>query len=228
MHPTSLFHKLRRAMPLWNALSAVGRTLGSESLTYNRGIFRFFHETALRSAPVLADALARELPHARRVIDLGCGTGALLAALHQRHGLDVLGCERSPKGRAYAQRAGVPVRPFDLRPHATEPIPGAPFDVAMSFEVAEHLPPPLGDELVRVLATLAPTVVFSAAHPGQGGIDHINEQPKAYWLERFAARALRPDEAGTARLADRLRDPECAPWFARNILLLRAQPGPAD
>ena len=52
--------------------------------------------------------------------------------------------------------------------------------------MAEHLPQELGDRLVAFVAGLAPIIVFSAAQPGQGGLAHINEQPLAYWRDRFA------------------------------------------
>src|SRR5262249_5272865 len=40
---------------------------------------------------------------------------------------------------------------------------------------------------VRSLVTLAPVVVFSAAIPEQGGVDHLNEQWPEYWANLFAS-----------------------------------------
>jgi hypothetical protein len=53
---------------------------------------------------------------------------------------------------------------------------GRTFDLALSLELAEHLPPECAGVLVDSLARLAPAVVFSAAVPFQGGVGHVNER----------------------------------------------------
>lgn len=55
----------------------------------------------------------------------------------------------------------------------------------LCLETAEHLPPERADSFVEDLVKLAPVVVFSAAIPGQGGTDHLNEQWPEYWAQRF-------------------------------------------
>ena len=64
----------------------------------------------------------------------------------------------------------------------------APFDLAICFEVAEHLEEHWADRLVDTLSDCAPIIVFSAATPGQGGSYHHNEQPHSYWLDKFKER----------------------------------------
>ena len=54
------------------------------------------------------------------------------------------------------------------------------FDLAISLEVGEHLPPACEETLVASLARIAPVVLFSAAVPQQGGNDHLNEQRPGY------------------------------------------------
>jgi hypothetical protein len=48
------------------------------------------------------------------------------------------------------------------------------FDLATSFEVAEHLDPERSEPLVQELCALSDTIAFSAAIPGQSGSGHIN------------------------------------------------------
>jgi hypothetical protein len=86
--------------------------------------------------------------------------------------------------------------------------------------VAEHLPPELGDALVAFLGGLGPRVLFTAAAPGQGGQGHINEQPREYWIDRFAACGMQylPGET------DRIRAALCqhlshGRWIADNALV---------
>lgn len=55
----------------------------------------------------------------------------------------------------------------------------------ISLEVAEHLSPRAADTFVASLVSLGDIVVFSAAIPGQGGQNHINEQRHDCWQEKF-------------------------------------------
>ena len=64
----------------------------------------------------------------------------------------------------------------------------------------------MGDALVDFMTTLqAPTIVFSAAQPGQGGTGHINEQPPEYWAQRFEGRGYDLDRTQTEALRASLR-----------------------
>ena len=74
-----------------------------------------------------------------------------------------------------------------LRADLSQPLDlGRRFDLAISLEVAEHLPAASADTFVASLAGLSDFVLFSAAVPGQGGRHHVNEQWQEYWGERFA------------------------------------------
>jgi hypothetical protein len=128
--------------------------------------------------------------------------------------------ERSRAGRVMATLQRVPSAPFDLRDPAPPQRCG---DLAYCFEVAEHLPPDLGDRLVTFLAASAPIVVFTAAHPGQGGYGHVNEQPPSYWTERFRTAGMEPSLDETAALKRAFRSNGVqAPWFDENALVFRA------
>jgi hypothetical protein len=62
------------------------------------------------------------------------------------------------------------------------------FDLAICLEVAEHLSGGRAASLVDDLCALSDCVLFSAAIPGQGGTNHINEQRQSYWAALFAER----------------------------------------
>jgi len=53
-----------------------------------------------------------------------------------------------------------------------------------SFALAEQ-EEKYADTFVNTLCRHADTILFSAAHVGQGGDGHINEQPIDYWIEKF-------------------------------------------
>ena len=51
----------------------------------------------------------------------------------------------------------------------------------------------------------------------------MNEQPREYWLERFAAHGMSEDSASTRRLAAELRALRAVPWLAPNVIILRRE-----
>jgi len=62
------------------------------------------------------------------------------------------------------------------------------FELVLSLEVAEHIPPEFQEELIsRLAAATKKYLVFSAARPGQGGTGHIDGSMKdrSWWIEKF-------------------------------------------
>ncbi|MBX3406995.1 MAG: methyltransferase domain-containing protein [Phycisphaeraceae bacterium] len=134
-------NRLRRSF--YRRLSLLGERLGIDSLTYNRGVFQSFHEAALANAPKIADAVMAEFPDTRSLADVGCGSGGF-AAEFIRRGVRVMGCEYSARGREWCRRQGVPCVRFDVSRAGTG-LEGTPYDLAMSLEVAKHVPATLAD-----------------------------------------------------------------------------------
>lgn len=201
--------------------------LGGSDEEYGDG-FWDFHADAEGDWPGFA-ACVLAFTHARTVVDVGCGDAKLLAAMRAAAPtLDAFGYDGSAAARARAARRGVEARPVDLvrltRPERERlRAECARADTAICLEVAEHLLPWHAARLLRVL-TACPTVVFSAAHPWQGGTLHVNERPAAYWIGRFAALGyeLHPDDAEFRRSLAALRLP---PWYAQNAHLFVRRPG---
>jgi SAM-dependent methyltransferase len=120
----------------------------------------------------------------RSVVDVGCGKGTFLSECERLGVSDVLGLDGEPV-RAAFEPADSLFRAVDL----TSPLSiGRTFDIAICLEVAEHLPGTTAPVLIDTLVNLAPIIVFSAAHPGQGGSGHLNEQWPVYWHEKFQER----------------------------------------
>jgi SAM-dependent methyltransferase len=196
-------------------LSRLGERLHSNWLTYNPLHFYSFHEHALRNAPGVVRCLKKAFPTAQTYLDVGAGSGAF-AAECARSGLTVMACEHSPAGRRLAKRQGVDIRAFDLAMDPPSDIDGR-FDVAYCFEVAEHLPPALGERLIAFLAKKGRTVIFTAAMPGQRGTGHINEQPREYWISRFTREGAQYLAGDTLALSRAFASENLAPWFEANV-----------
>lgn len=197
------------------AITLLGEQTGSEFLIYNPLVQYGFERAARRNAPVFARSLLAEFPDLRRVVDVGCGTGAYVATLLSL-GINAIGVEYSARLRRKCRDRGVRVFPFDLR-QGTPPPPDAPFDLAYSLEVAEHVPPEHAGAMVDYVAGLSDVVVFTAAQPGQGGPHHINEQPREFWIKQFEKRGMKLHDAVTERLARRLQEGRAFYYLPRNV-----------
>jgi hypothetical protein len=217
------FRGSRYFWPTLKTLERIGERWDIDWLTYNPLTFIYYHEHALQSAPVVMQTFSRFFPSAERYVDIGGGSGAF-AAEAERAGHPTVVYEHSRLGRLLARHQGVDARPFDLRTSDLGK-PARPFDLAYCFEVAEHLDRDLGDRLVRFCAAQAPLVVFTAAHPGQGGTGHKNEQPQTYWMERFDLHGMEYEEDRSRQLAASLRAQEVrSRWLADNVMVF-VKPG---
>ncbi|HEX9696744.1 MAG TPA: class I SAM-dependent methyltransferase [Actinomycetota bacterium] len=89
----------------------------------------------------VAPLLHRRFPARGRLLDIGCATGAFIAAA-ARDGWNVAGIEYSVDAAARARDAGLDVRAGTL---AGEPFAGETFDVVGAWHVVEHLIDPVAD-----------------------------------------------------------------------------------
>lgn len=142
-----------------------------------------------RSAEIVLPVVF-ELLQPRSMIDVGCGIGTWARAAADLGVEDVIGVDGE-----YAIGAGlqIPAASFVAADLARELPPlGRRFDLAISLEVAEHLPAARSDRFVADLCGLADVVLFSAAVPGQLGTDHITLEPQSTWAQRFREQGYEP------------------------------------
>jgi len=187
------------------------------SESYNKAFYDVLRTGVVRSAEVIVPLTLQMVP-ARGVVDVGCGEGAWLAAFRKFGVEEVLGLDGE-----YVDPSAlfIPRECFESadlsRPFSLE----RTFDLAVSLEVAEHLPVNSASWFVESLARLAPAVLFSAAIPLQGGVHHVNEQWPDYWVRLFEARGFVAVDAIRKRV---WQDERVQWWYAQNILLF-VRPG---
>jgi SAM-dependent methyltransferase len=179
---------------------------------YSTEFFTTHQGGARRSAQVVVP-LVLEIAPVHSVIDVGCGEGTWLSVFRESGVEDVLGVDGD-----YVERARLEIPRERFRAHdLTQPLHlDRAFDLAVSLEVAEHLPADAADGFVESLTRLAPVVLFSAAAPYQGGQNHVNEQWPAYWARRFAGRGYLPVDCLRRRV---WANPEVEWWYAQNTFL---------
>jgi hypothetical protein len=90
------------------------------------------------------------------------------------------------------------------------------FDLVLSLDVAEHIPPQCAETFVNSLINLGPIIVFSAAIPFQGGVNHVNEQWPEYWAKKFQERGYIAIDCIRKKI---WKSEKVEWWYAQNILV---------
>jgi len=188
----------------------------NNSVIYDTRFFDKNNESAMRSARPVA-TLLYDLLLPTRVVDVGCGLGAWLRAFQDLGVAEVRGVDGAhvePTRLLIDRNCFEPTdlaRPFVVR---------GKYDLALSLEVAEHLPRAAAVRLVRALTRAAPFVLFSAAIPGQDGNGHINLQWPDYWRALFEAEGFRMFDPIRPRIRE---DAAIGWWYRQNLVVYAAR-----
>jgi predicted transcriptional regulator YdeE len=183
--------------------------------TYTQDAFehRTRHERTVPSARIILSLLLQNIPAVDSAVDVGCGVGTWLSVLKKEKGVKTIqGIDGAWVDESWLE---IPEDSFQ-RADLSQPFKlSQRFDLAISLEVAEHLPPASAKGFVRSLTELSDYVLFSAAIPFQGGKDHINEQWQSYWVELFAAQGYVTYDFIRTEIWN---DDQIPFWYRQNIL----------
>ncbi len=145
--------------------------------------------------------------HATSVIDVGCGSAAW-ASIAKKLGCGVFGVD----GHTPESHLLIDPEEFeqsDLR-HGVD---CSGYDLAICLEVGEHLPETSAPALIAGLSK-AKYVLWSAAVPGQHGVNHITERWQSWWDRIFLAN----NYCGSDDIRRVFWDtPEIAPFYKQNM-----------
>lgn len=145
---------------------------------------RYIHTTDVHNTSAAEAVVPYLLKHqtVNSVIDVGCGTGTWLKVF-QRQGVKTIkgidGFHLNPEVLV------VPKEAIELKDLEKPFEVDTKYDLAICLEVAEHLKPESASDFVKSLTKLSDKIIFSAALPGQGGQNHLNEQWPSYWKALF-------------------------------------------
>ena len=185
---------------------------------YDAEYFEFVEKTTGTAAPILADSIFA-VCRPRYALDVGCGTGAVLAALRDR-GVKVVGLEPAEAGRAACRRRGIEVHPFDASSDVPPSFEGV--DLVISLEVGHAIPEVKSDHYVEALCFYrAEAIVFSSDRPGGGDRLALNEKPRTWWIDQFGRRGYFIDEGVTRQWQSVWKEQRIAHWLYENVMFLR-------
>ena len=184
----------------------------SELHEYTEEFFEYIERGSIGSAKRFSSFLV-PLLGLKSVLDVGCGRGAWLrewrnAGVEIAHGVD------GPY--VNLQSLLIPVEDFTAVDLSKEFDLQQRYDLVSSLEVAEHLPGSCSETFISSLVAHADLVLFSAATPGQGGENHINERPLSFWQKLFKERGY---EAYDLVRPIFRSDKGVEPWYRFNTIL---------
>lgn len=183
---------------------------------YTENFYRLVQEGAKQSAAEIVPIVI-ELIQPQSVIDIGCGLGTWLSKFQQHNITDILGVDGDYIDQKQLEIPSDKFVPFDLK---NQFVIDRKFDLVVSLEVAEHLPQEYGEKFVESLTNLGSVVLFSAAIPFQGGVEHINEQWQDYWVSYFQKRDYVPIDCIRKRIWN---NQKVEVWYAQNMMIFADQ-----
>ena len=151
---------------------------GGGSAPYDAGFYAAHRDGSLQSAGVIVPILLSYV-QPRSVVDIGCGLGTWLKAFRAAGITDVMGYDGD-----YVDRGALLIEPSRFCP--TDLRADGRLQRSFDFTGGRRTPAGTVCPLFRAPPHFRrPVVLFSAAIPGQGGTDHINEQWQDYWRDLF-------------------------------------------
>jgi hypothetical protein len=150
--------------------------------SYNNDFYSEVTENAINNSRIIVPLVLKILPPINSVVDFGCGEGAWLSVFLENGVKEILGIDGPwiNKDKLKINRDNFIETNFEKGISLERK-----YDLAVSLEVAEHLPLKVSKFFIDSLTKSSDFIMFSAAVPFQGGTNHINEQWPDYWNALF-------------------------------------------
>jgi SAM-dependent methyltransferase len=166
----------------------------------NPAIYRHDQKIRIRAILSVLDSLNFDFSPDRRVLDIGCGTGDVMAALAGR-GPQVVGYDISSGivEKARARFRGQPTVTLECANLVDAPIEHGPYDLVTSVTVLQHQVDDhaLGAVLTKVSHELKPEgrivvleVVLPEGAAGELAEDYVRPRTRSEWLAHFESAGL--------------------------------------
>lgn len=160
--------------------------------------------------PVLCGKIITVCQPYKTIVDIGCGNGAYVSALHKA-GYSVVGYDGSP-ATPIITKGRCSVMDF------SNPVDIGLYDVVLSLEIGEHIPQQYESVFIdNIISAVRHLLILSWAIEGQGGTGHVNCRNNDYIISAIEAKGLVFDPV----LSAELRQGVFLPWFANTIMVFK-------
>jgi cyclopropane fatty-acyl-phospholipid synthase-like methyltransferase len=155
--------------------------------------------------------IVMKMYYPKTVIDIGCGAGTWAHVFERDFSCEVTGVDGD-----YVPSDMILINNFISMDLEKKIDIEQRFDLVVCLEVAEHLSPERSQSFIIDLTKLSDRVLFSAATPGQGGTNHINEQPLVFWEQIFNGLGYKMKDT----VRDKIKENDSiAWWYRKNIVV---------
>jgi len=149
---------------------------------YSNEFYTYVSNGAVSTAKHVFD-IYHNIFNCQSVKDVGCGDGTWLTELNNffpesnKIGYDLPNAIKIAKKENNINFKSVDFENPTIELENTE--------LTICLEVAEHISKINAEKLINKICETSKFIIFSAAIPGQGGFNHINENPLKYWIKLF-------------------------------------------
>lgn len=179
---------------------------------YSNNFFKNVDNCALQSAEDFYDSFLNHF-NINSILDVGCGRGAWLSVAKRKNIKTVFGIDGDYVdlntlliSQKEFEKKNIEL-PFELN---------TKFDLVQCLEVGEHINIDKSEILVKNIINHGDFILFSAAQPGQGGTNHINEQEIKFWKKIFNNNGYLAFDFPRYLINDKKN---IMPWYRYNMIL---------
>lgn len=152
---------------------------------YDKGFYEWIDRMTLKDAEIILPQVIDWLKP-KSIVDFGCGEGLWLSVAKKTDkNISILGLDGDYVEKS---RLKIPRECFEAADLRKPVRLKQRYDLAVSTEVAEHIDIQNSDDFINNITAASDHILFSASVPGQGGINHVNEQWQSYWIKMFEQR----------------------------------------
>jgi SAM-dependent methyltransferase len=182
---------------------------------------KFEHNSNLHNldSPNLLVPEILQFVNPKSVVDFGCGLGNYLHVFKKNGVEEILGIN-GPWVEKEQLFKYIKPEEFLERDIEKEITLNKQFDLVVSLEVAEHLTENSAETFVQNLVNAGDVILFSAAIPGQGGQNHINEQWLSYWEKMFLKHDYVVHDVIRPIIWD---NPKIRSWYKQNMVFITSR-----
>ncbi len=151
---------------------------------YDDKFYEYNKKSSSASADTIFPFISKKFSP-KSVIDFGCGRGIWLDVANKHGVAKVVGLDGDWNR---CKQINSNIEFIELKDH--KKVAGCKYDLAISFEVFEHLEMEFCIELIETMTQCSDIIIFSAAFISQRGTLHINEQYPSFWAKKFISKGF--------------------------------------